>query len=268
MNMGNIKLFVVAGLVGLTAAGAFYLLREPKDVQGEPPPAVKTSPVAGQKWPTIAPAAASSNGHTGRAAQPLERRSPLVSTLASTNEIVIPEDRAEADTMQARLDDDDHAAALALAQKLMRSKDAEVRSRVIATLGWIGIRALPELSAMLADERDDLAAEAFQQWKDAADEVSDDAMKGDLIVAGMENMTRQDNLEDCVMEFNSLPDDIAVRGLVAVIQSLNPVASEVARDHYSFVTSEDYTTPADAEKWIKENVEPPVPAPPAIQTVK
>ena len=248
----------MAGLVGLTAVGAFYLLRESKGKQASPPPAAKTSQVGGQKRTNAVPSTVFATGHVARAAQPLARRSPV----SSTNEIVVLEDREEAEKMQDKLDRDDQAAVLVIARKLMRSKDVEVRSSVVDALGWIGIKALPELSALLTDENADLAADAFQRWKEAVDEVADEAIKGQLLVAGMQALTGQDELEACVMEFNSLPDDLAVRGLVTVIQSSNPVASEVARGHYAFVTGDPYTTPAAAEKWIAENVEPDEPVQP------
>ncbi len=253
MKTGNTKILVVVGLVGLAAAGALYLLRESKGRQASPPPATKTSQVGAQKRTNAVPSTVSATGHAARAAQPLARRSPV----SPTNEIVVLEDREEAEKLQDRLDSDDQAAVLVLARKLMLSKDVEVRSQVVGALGWIGIKALPELSALLSDESEEIVAEAFQRWKEAVDEVSDEAMKGQLLVAGMQALKGQDDLEACAMEFNSLPDDIAVRGLLTVIQSSNPIASEVARGHYAFVTGNAYTTPADAEKWITENVEPP-----------
>lgn len=253
----NTKIVVAAGLTALIGAGAGYLLLSGR-VQPETVPAGAArlvSPRPGvAKQVAAVPAAGSVTSATGRVSQPVQK----TGAAGSTNEIVVAADRAEAEKMEERVDSEDFTAALKIARQLMRSKDEEVRSRVVSSLGWIGIKALPELSEMLADENEDIAAEAFQQWKEMVDEVADEAMKGSLIVAGMTNpnMKNQGDLEACVMEFDSLRDDIAVRGLVSIIQSSNPVASEVARDHYTFVTGTDYTTPEEAEKWISENVEP------------
>ena len=264
MKNGNTKFFVAAGLVVLTAAGAVYVLRPAKRVETKAPTAVLETPSAkrkatagaGQKKPSSAQATATGQVTRGRHEPTRETGSPL----APTNDVSLAMDRADADKMQALLDDDDQTAVLAIARKLMLSKDPEIRSQVVSALGWIGVKALPELSTLLTDESEDVGAAAFQQWKEAVDEVSDEVMKAQLLAVGMQNMTRQDELEEGVMAFNDLPDDLAVRSLVTVIQSSNPVASEVARDHYSFVTGEDYTTPDDAEKWIAENVVPTAPA--------
>jgi hypothetical protein len=258
MKTNHTNALAAAGLVGLTVVVASYLWWTAKREETKASPMDSGRPSVGQMSPSVGkqvtvPAVASATGHIGRTTHSMEKSSPV----AETNAVIVSADRAAADKMENRLENDDSSAALKIARELMRSEDAEVRSRVVATLGWIGIRALPELSGMLGDERADVAAEAFQQWKEAVEEVTDDAMKGQLLVAGMQTMTSQDDLEASVMEFNSLPDDVAVRGLVTVIQSSNKIASEVARDHYSFVTGNDYTTPADAEKWISQNVTVP-----------
>ena len=254
----NTKMLAAAGLVGLTVAGAGYLWwaakRAETPEEGEAPAATRQkASVSGKQ--IAAPSVASATGHIGRASQTLVSRG----FVAPTNEVVIKEDRAEADKMQERLDNEDQPAALVSARKLMRSKDDEVRSRVVSTLGWIGVKALPELTSMLSDANEDIASEVFEQWKVAADEISDEVMKANFLAlaASMQNITKQDDLEALVMDFNNLPDDLAVRGLVTVIQSSNKTASEVARENYSFVTGEDYTTPAAAEEWITKNVEQP-----------
>ena len=254
MKTSKTKALAAAGLVGLTVVVASYLWWTAKREETKAAPMDSGRPSVGKQ--VTVPAVASATGHIGRTTHSIEKSSPV----SETNAVIVSADRAAADKMENRLENDDPSAALKIARELMRSEDAEVRSRVVSTLGWIGIRALPELSGMLGDERADVAAEAFQQWKEAVEEVTDDADRASLLVSGMERTPSQDDLESLVMEFNNLPDDLAVRGLVTVIQSSNEIASIVARDHYSFVTGNDYTTPADAEKWITENVEQPAPS--------
>jgi hypothetical protein len=261
MKKGKTRFVVAAGFVVLTAAGVVYLLRPAKHTETKAATAVLETPsaTAGAGQKPVSAQAATATGQVTRGHHKTIREAD--SSSAPTNDAALAKDRADADKMQTLLDDDDQTAALVIARKLMLSKDPEIRSEVVSTFGWIGVKALPELSVMLADESEDVGAEAFQQWKEAIDEVSDEARKAQLLALGMQTMIRQDELEEAVMEFNDLPEDLAVRSLVAVIQSSNPVASEVAREHYEFFTGDAYTTPADAEKWIAENVEPPAPAP-------
>ncbi len=151
------------------------------------------------------------------------------------------------------LDTGDEAAALQVALKLKTAEEAAVRADVVEVLGWIGIKALPILSQLMVDPDPDVARAAIAQWKRTLSEIADDSMKADMLIAGMSVIKDQDELESCVMEFNHLPNDLAVRGLVKLIQSDNPRASEIGRAHYEFVTSEAYHSPEAAEKWIKEN---------------
>lgn len=182
---------------------------------------------------------------------------------ASGQTAVQTADQKAAEKMRELLDSDKEEQALALARELMKSGDAGVRSEAIVVFGWIGVKALPELSALLSDQVGTVAEEAFQHWQNAVDEISDDTLKSQVLVAGMSAMSDQDSLESTVMAFDKLPEDMAVRSLVSLIQSENARAAGVAREHYEFVTSETYSTPQAAEAWIKANREAQTPAPAA-----
>ncbi len=266
MKTGISKSVVVVLLVAVVAIVVFGIWRffgstekrAPRD--GAAQAALAPAPAAADRRASVsnsaAPAGAPKGGGSGYA-------TAIAKGLATTNQVPKSPEQVTAAKMSDLLEGGDEKGALVIARQLMNSKDAEIRREVVDTLGWLGVRALPELSALLADESEEVAAEAFRRWEQAVDEVSDEALKAQLLAAGMQALKGEDDLEACAMEFNSLPDDIAVRGLLTVIQSSNPVASEVARGHYAFVTGNAYTTPADAEKWIAENVEPPEAAQPA-----
>jgi hypothetical protein len=168
-------------------------------------------------------------------------------------------DERDADAMRALLDSGDEKAALKIARRLLDSDDVDVRMRVVIVLGWIGLRALPELTQMLADEDDGVASDAFTQWKMAFEEIQEDDAKAELLVAAMGSMRHQEDMESLVMSVDQLKEDLAVAALVGIIQGENKVAGEVAREHYAFVTQSDYTTPEAAAQWIQENVEPEEP---------
>lgn len=162
---------------------------------------------------------------------------------------------AQVEAARERLDEEDTAGALKLIRGVMKSRDPEIRSEAASMLGWIGVRALGELSEMLSDEEDEVARKAFDEWQCALEEIEDDAVKANLLTVGMMAMNDQERMEECVMAFTQLPDDLAVRGLVRMIGSNNPIASEVAREQYGFVTGDEYISPDEAEKWIRENMD-------------
>lgn len=143
-----------------------------------------------------------------------------------------------------------------MARRLLDSPEAAVRSQVLSVLGWIGVRALPELTQLLADENEGIADEAFTQWKMAYDELQDDGMKAEMLVAAVGTMRKEEDMEALVMSVDQFPTDLAVRTLVKLVQGESVAASKVAREHYSFLTQTEYATPQAAEQWIRENGEP------------
>jgi len=185
----------------------------------------------------------------------------VVAGVVSTNKpeaakiIVRTEDERKAATMRELLDGGSEKEALRMARILMGSPEKEVRSQVVTVLGWIGVRAFPELTHMLSDEDEEIASDAFTQWKMAFGEIQDEASKAELLVSAFGVMTSEEDMESLGMSFSELPEDMAVRSLTQIIQGGNPVAGEVAREQFAFITQTDYTTPEAAEQWIRENVE-------------
>jgi len=250
--------WIVTALIGLTLIGSICLWW--KTQKGRSVPVQQKGQVESvsdhKAAANLKKGAAPTKSTQGLTAHPVSlKRAELAGGDSMTNVIVVAADRAAADKMETWLDQDNHEQVLKLGRQLMHSKDSEVRSRVVDAFGWIGVKALPELTAMLGDEQTGLAEEAYQQMKAALDEITDDTTKADLVTEGMiSGNLSQSDLEDYVMEFNSMSEDVAIRGLVKIIESSNAIASEVARDHYNFIAGEDYTTREKAEEWIANNV--------------
>ena len=155
--------------------------------------------------------------------------------------------------MHELLDKEDEAGALQLARKLLTSEDTDVRGDVVSVLGWIGLKALPELSKMITDPDSEVAGSAIEQWKNAVREMPEEDAKAEVLMAGLSVIEDQEERESCLMEFNELADQLAVRSMVKLIQSGNPAVVPLAREHYESVTGEKYSSPEAAEKWIKQN---------------
>jgi hypothetical protein len=127
---------------------------------------------------------------------------------------------------------------------------------VVTTLGWIGVAALPELTRLLNDPDESIAQDALTQWEMGFEEIEDPVQRAAMLNLAMQVLQNQDDLEMLVLSYNDLPDDIAARQLTALILNAPPIASEVARDHFLFVTGEDFVSAANTERWIKEFVIP------------
>lgn len=235
--------------VALAAAGLLFMLRMKAQPQAPAAAAVKAVPAA-----SATNAVAATGGATSRVAQASSQQPETAQPgKGKEKDKVLTADQQLAEKMTARLDEDDQKGALEMARQLMKSSDVEVRTEVVGVLGWIGVKALPELSAMLADADAAVAAAALTQWQSALEEVEDEAVKAQLQEAAMMVLQSQEQLEEIATGLSNLPDALAVRSLVRIIQSGNPVASEVAREQYKAATGEDFTSGSRAEAWLKQN---------------
>jgi len=173
-----------------------------------------------------------------------------------TNALGLPSARSPQEELLARIDeliaDDDLNGAYALAKTLMNSADSDVRQDVLATFGWIGLRALPEISLMLKDKDADVASAALHQWEMVVSDIEDDSLKVQILTAGIKVIENQSDAEGAIMMLDSLDSELGVRAVVDIIQNGTPVASEVAREHYEFMTDHPFTTPEAAEAWIAQ----------------
>lgn len=157
--------------------------------------------------------------------------------------------------MRALLDEGNERDALRLARQLMTDEDPDVRSETVTVVGWIGMRALPELTQMLADAEESIADEAMSSWNMAFNEIEDQGLKAEMLVMAMKTSEQDSRLEELAILSSQMREDYAVRAMVDVIESGNPIAAEIAREHYEFMTQDTYSSREAAEAWIRQNVE-------------
>ena len=168
-----------------------------------------------------------------------------------------PEDRKLADAIEKALDDEDLSAACALAAKAASSTNSDVRESMVNTLGWFGVKALPELTPFLADSDDGVRESAMGEWSRALSEIEDDGEKISIVELAMHALADDDVLEDVSSEYIGIDEKLAVESLLRVIESGGTEAGIAkAKETYEFVTGEEFTDRAAAEKWIAEEYEP------------
>lgn len=221
----------------------------------------KTPPAKPDAAPLVKPARAAAPARADRLAARRERRvaGPAVpaevARPAATNAVAAKpaqpptEDERQAVAMRELLDSGDEKGALRLARQLLESPQEEVRSSVVTVLGWMGLKALPELTVLLADPSEDVANEALTQWKMAFDEIEDDQTRASMLVSAIGSMKKAEDMEALALSFSNLPDGLAVRSLVQVVQGESKLAAEVARDQIQFIMGDPYTTPEAAIQW-------------------
>jgi hypothetical protein len=168
------------------------------------------------------------------------------------------EDQKKVFAMEALVDEGDERGAIEIARQLIKSEDADVRADVVDTLGWIGVKALPDLTVLLADNDPDVADEAQRKWLESLEEVDDPQARADLLKGAMSLARDEDNFQELTIAAASLPDAIAVRLYVDLIEGTqgNSVVNPLALQEYEGITGKPYATRAEAEKWIANHPEP------------
>lgn len=168
-----------------------------------------------------------------------------------------PEERDLSKRIEAALDDENLDNAIACAKEALNCKNAEIRQAMVDTLGWFGVKGLPELTPFMVDPDEDVRDSAMNEWSMALSEIDDDQEKLGIVEMAMSVLTDEDALEDISGEYVGADEKLAVESLLRIIEgggSEQGVAK--AKEMYEFVTGDEFTDRAAAEKWIAEEYQP------------
>ncbi|MDD2599073.1 MAG: HEAT repeat domain-containing protein [Kiritimatiellae bacterium] len=223
--------------VGSRMTGTSSLLPENKS---KPPKA------ASQQNNSADPAPRAADGR-----EQISSASDSAGLISPERETDLSAEEAEVGVLDGLVAAESYKEAIKLARKLMRSTSPQIRQGVVDNLGWIGIEAIAELSMMLRDPDAEVAESAFTHWAQAVDSLESDQLKAQILVAGMTVVNDESSLQSGIMMFDSMEDAVSIPALVEIIESGNPTASEVAREHYEFSTGEEYTSRTAANAWLK-----------------
>ena len=165
------------------------------------------------------------------------------------------EDKAAYDTLQEALDSDDYEKLAPLLEKASQSGNREVREKAVEALSWFGRAALSDLTLFMADPDEDIRQDACTAWASALSEVEDAQEKGQYASAALEILQDKNLSDSLIMEINDLSDAQQIDIVMRLIEGPNKTAGEAAREHYEFITGEEYESPEAAEQWLQENPE-------------
>ena len=169
-----------------------------------------------------------------------------------------PEEKALAERIEKALDDEDFELAVACAEEAQKCGDAEIRQSMVDTLGWFGEKALPELTPFLADADEDVRDSAMSEWTTALSSIEDEGVKIKTVELAMGVLNDEDALEEISNEYIGADEKLAVESLARIIEGGGSKEGvEKAKETYEFVTGDEWTDAAEAERWIAEEYEPP-----------
>ena len=145
-----------------------------------------------------------------------------------------------------------------LASQVLMSDCVEVRQAIVDALGDFGVKALPELTPFLADGNEDVRESAMNEWSIAIAEIKNDEEKLGIAELAMHVLSDENALEEISGEYIGVDEKLAVESILRIIEaggSKEGVAK--AKETYEFVTGDEFTDRAAAEKWLAEEYEPP-----------
>ena len=169
-----------------------------------------------------------------------------------------PAERALAARIEKALDEENLKLAVDCANEALRCPRKSIREAMVETLGWFGVKALPELTPFMADSDEDIRTDAQMEWSMALSEIEDDTEKISTVEMAMRVLTDEEMLDDISSEYIGVDEKLAVESLLRLIEgdgSEEGIAK--AKETYEFVTGDEFTNRAAAEKWIAEEYEPP-----------
>lgn len=168
-----------------------------------------------------------------------------------------PAERQLKEAIEEALDKEDLAMARDLSTKALTAASTEVRQAMVDTLGWFGVKALPELTPFLADPDEEVRDAAMNEWSMAVSEIEDDAEKLGVVELAMHVLSDEDALEDISGEYIGVDEKLAVESLLRIIEAEGSAKGvEKAKETYEFVTGDEFVNRAAAEKWLAEEYEP------------
>lgn len=252
-GVGVLLAAVVAVVVGVVA----YLMRSGtgESVGTDPVPraaAIASADSAQMKRLSDLPRPTRAKTPASSRAKPILIRS-VDAEDAEDDDTRTPEERKLAEKIEKALEDEDFNLAISCAAEALVCKDSEIRQSMVDTLGWFGSRAIPELTPFLADSDEDIRDAAQMEWSNAISDVEDDTERVRIVELAMQALTNEGFLEELSNEYIGVDEAMAVESLLRVIESGGSEAGIAkAKETYEFVTGEEFTNRADAERWMTE----------------
>ena len=164
----------------------------------------------------------------------------------------------------------------AAAAKAAASPNPALRREAVEAYSWHGGEWLPELTPLMADADGEVAAEALDAVETALEEVESPALRFEVAAAyieALESNAEALELLSGVMVSSALemiePGDDAAASEQQARENRNLVVgtlatlieggkgADAAKEAYADITSEDWISRAEAEKWALDPDEPP-----------
>jgi len=160
----------------------------------------------------------------------------------------------EAELLDELISCDKTTDALRHARNLMDSTNVNIRVRVVEALGWIGRRAIPEISEMMNDKSPAVAEQALTAWEQAFAEIDKESRQASVAVETAAMLKNPDQITSVLLHMADIEQSISLPALADFIENgRGNVASECARDVYKHITGgEVYESPESTRAFLRQ----------------
>lgn len=129
-----------------------------------------------------------------------------------------------------------------------------LRKKLIEAISWFGAQGLPELIGFIADENEEVAQMALDQFEQALSDISlGDRERAKIVSLASTILTDTDALEQIFMEISNMRNSVAANTIFTICQDGTPEAKRLIVETMGLVTGEDIKTVEDLAKWLAEN---------------
>lgn len=166
-------------------------------------------------------------------------------------------DRKIVARIQKVLDEEDLGGLREVFGAAAASTNAAVRLEMVEALGWFGTKAMVELVSFIEDSDEDVREAARSNLDMAIGEIDDEGTKAMIVEEALLGVTDQDFAETLAGHFNGMDEKLAVETIIRIVGSGSKAGAKAAKESYEFITGEEFTTPAAARDWIRNEYVPP-----------
>lgn len=166
-------------------------------------------------------------------------------------------DRKISEAVQTALDDENLTGLRDQIAAVRASTNAAVRQAAVEALGWFGTKAMSDIVAFIEDPDEDVRDAARTCWEQVIVEVDEEPVQAAIVEETLLGTRDVDFAETLASHYNGMDEKRAIESILKVISGGTKTAAKAVKEAYEFVTGEEYTTPAAARAWLKENYTPP-----------
>lgn len=160
-------------------------------------------------------------------------------------------DKELAKAMDAAFWDNDMKGAIALASSAIGSANPKLREKAVERLAWYDVDGMAALTPFMTDPDENVAQTAIAAWTDALAHVDDDNERADIVRLMAKSMNSAEAINNMLIATGNTSDLATMQIIVDVIDTGTEEAMAAAKDHYEFMTGEEFTTIEAAEEWLR-----------------